>query len=99
MVPPTILFRKSNLGQPSAGIFFERFARLAHFTFQMADFPHDADDSKLPDPLATDLSRLYARPDVRVPADLDRLITNSARAHLAGRGRLRLLLRGGGAAA
>jgi hypothetical protein len=43
--------------------------------------------------------RLYGRPAARVPAEVDRLILSSARAHLAGRGRLRLLLRAGGAAA
>ena len=65
----------------------------------MAASRDEFDDPALPDSLAADLSRLYARPDVRVPAELDRLITSSARAQLAGHGRLRLLLRVGGPAA
>lgn len=44
--------------------------------------PHD--DPILPDRLADDLSALY-RADVRVPAEVDRAVTNGARAHFARR--------------
>jgi len=59
---------------------------------------HDSNDPRLPDPLIGELSRLYRR-DAGVPAEVDRTIVNRARAHLAGRGRPRLLLRTAGVAA
>src|SRR5437763_3240708 len=59
---------------------------------------HDPHDPRLPDPLIAEFSRLY-RAEPAVPPEVDRAILNRARAHLAGRGRLRLLLRTAGAAA
>jgi hypothetical protein len=66
----------------------------------MSDDPIQSDDPVLPEALRGELSRLY-RADARVPTDVDRVITNRARAHLSrGSGRLRLLLlRTAGAAA
>jgi hypothetical protein len=64
----------------------------------MSDDPIQGDDPILPETLRTELSRLY-RVDARVPGEVDRAVTNGARAHLARSGRLRLLLRTAGAAA
>jgi hypothetical protein len=58
----------------------------------------DPEEPRLPDPLVGELTRLY-RTDPAVPTDVDRVILNRARAHLARTGRLRLLLRTAGAAA
>ena len=56
------------------------------------------DDPLIPDSLRDELRSLY--PAAHKPSpDVDRLIANRARAHLARRNRLRLLLRVGGAAA
>jgi hypothetical protein len=52
----------------------------------------DRDDPRLPEPLIGELSRVY-RADLRISPEADRVILNGARAHLAGRGRLRLFIR------
>ena len=57
----------------------------------------EPDDPQIPDPMRTELRRLYAR-HPRPSMEVDQAILNRARAHLAGRNRL-LLLRVGGAAA
>src|SRR5512134_1146866 len=57
----------------------------------------DRDDPRLPEPLIGELSRLY-RTDVRVSPEVDRAIVNRARAHLARRRWLRLIVGGAGAA-
>jgi hypothetical protein len=53
---------------------------------------------ELPDGLVEELGRLYRRP-VPVPAERDRVILSGARAQMAKRRRLRLVMRLGGAAA
>ena len=61
--------------------------------------PPDPDQcDSLPDPLATDLARLY-RADVQPSPAVDQAILNRARAHVAGRKRTLLLRRVAGAAA
>lgn len=56
-------------------------------------------DPHLPDRLTDDLSALY-RAEVHVPAEIDRAVTNSARAHFARRGRwIRWAAAGGAVAA
>ena len=61
--------------------------------------PNEDDQFRdLPDGLVEDLGGLYRRP-VAVPAERDRLILSCARAQMAKRRRLRLVMRLGGAAA
>ena len=58
----------------------------------------DSEEPRLPDSLIGELARSF-QADTSVPMEVDRAILNRARAHLAGRGRLRLLLRTAGAVA
>jgi hypothetical protein len=58
----------------------------------------ESDDPRIPESLRADLATLYARQPSASP-NIEQAILSRARAHLAGRGRLRPLLRVGGAAA
>jgi len=61
--------------------------------------PDSSDDPRLPDSLIGELSQAYRADLPRVSPEVDRFITSGARAHLAGRNRLRLWLSLAGTAA